>query len=183
MLIKEEINTNRTSQWIKVNSTEGKFEYNGELYSAISGDLLGFGKHQLNYQNEIRNLFDIYIEGGNEIHQLQIGLNTETAWKLLNMLVSKDYRVGDLVLLRASKDDNGYLNISVQIDNEYLKWKVKWNEAFNNLDFNQRIEKRNAMINKWADYLISKYPYGKQVEIIETVVNDTVDINNDDVPF
>lgn len=186
LLTKDELESGRI-KWLSINQGNGEFESNGKTFPAISGKLLGFDTHTYDYKGKPVEKFDVYILANGEIYNAQFGHRNWMTWRLLNMLMSTvDSWLGnEKIMIRSAKQDDGNYNIAVAINGKYCKWKLKWAEAFKDLDTAQTEVRRDRMIDKWVAILVEKMKFvAPEQNDSSTDDDDTMPSNlSDDIPF
>ncbi|HOK13356.1 MAG TPA: hypothetical protein PLU67_07270 [Candidatus Kapabacteria bacterium] len=166
LISKEELTKNQV-KWVSIDQESGEFELDNHTYPAISGRLLGFGKHAYSFRNQTQEKFDIFI-GDDAVYQLQFGYHSWTTWRLLNQLISQIDSINghNNILLRAGKDKDGNFYIFAILDGKPLKWKYKYAEIFKDAKEKDKIETmRNKCIEKWASVLIEKKNYTPDITL------------------
>lgn len=159
--------------FVSVDKNSGKFEVGGELYEAVEGELLGFGSHEFDFQGRKIRKFDIFLGDGDSIYQLQFGFYSWTTLRLMNSLLSIQSSAPKLLFIASKK--NGNLNIFIREGKNYLKWKYPYEKLkLLGLPADQKEKRRNQIIEKWFEMLITLKPFSlyeieqeAQVEEIE----------------
>ncbi|MFN3327784.1 MAG: hypothetical protein ACK40U_02870 [Fervidobacterium pennivorans] len=182
---KEELARNQV-QYVSIDKDNGGFIFEEKNYPGFEGIFLGINSHEYEFKGRIQSKLDIFLFD-KTIYQLEFGKYSWLAFKLLNQLMSipPDELQGSNNQMRiflTRKNDN--LNIFVQWNGEYLKWKYKFDSLkFNSKNEDQKISHRNKIIDKWYNYLSEIKMFNPQERKLEATEEDVVVYDDPDLPF